>query len=93
MKRKNFDSVEKIKIPYKIFFHCECPNLRGDGTNHTLKNCNHYIRSQFKKFNSDQLLINKNARDYKMRYKALKKRYKVDYDIFFYVKHVYAKKP
>ena len=45
-----------IKKPYKEFFYCKCPNLIGDGTNHTFENCHHYQRSQYKKLQNGEIL-------------------------------------
>jgi len=75
-----------LRIQYKKFFHCKCPNLRGDGTNHSLENCRHYQRSQYKKLQNGKLL-NKNEKNYDIKYRRFKKLYKpFDYDIYFYVK-------
>jgi hypothetical protein len=75
-----------ILKPYKEFFTCGCPNLKGDGSNHSLENCRHYQRSQFRRLQSGQIL-HKSERGYLKKYHNLKQKYKpIDYDIFFYIK-------
>ena|SRR5437764_11277414 len=88
----NYDKVNSndvntwLRIPYKHFFSCKCPNLKGDGTNHTLEDCRHYQRSQYKRLQNGKLL-NKYERNYNIKYHRFKKLYKpIDYDIFFYIK-------
>jgi hypothetical protein len=81
-----------ILVPYKEFFTCNCPNLKGDGSNHSLENCHHYQRSQFKKLQSGQIL-HTFERNYLKKYHNLKQKYKpIDYDIFLYIKNPMNKK-
>jgi len=80
------DSNTWLYVPYKLFFTCKCPNLKGNGSNHSLKMCRHYQRSQYKKLQSGQIL-SKNETNYKIKYHRLKQEYKpIDYSIFFSLK-------
>ena|SRR5438132_1668027 len=75
-----------LKVIYKRFFHCNCPNLKGDGTNHSLDMCRHFQRSQYKKLQAGKIL-KRCEKNYKVKYYKLKKLYKpIDYEIYFYVK-------
>ena len=75
-----------LLIPYKLFFACRCPNLKGDGTNHSHKDCRHYKRSQYKKLQSGKIL-KRCEKKYEIKYHKLKQLYKpIDYNIYFYVK-------
>lgn len=74
------------RILYKLFFLCKCPNLKGDGSNHTLENCRHYQRQQHKRLEKGELLKS-NIKNYQREYRKLKQLYKpIDYHIYFYIK-------
>lgn len=79
-------NVTWTEMLFEEFFDCECKK-KDEKKNHDLPNCNIYKRRMYKELKEGKL-VKMNERNSLVKYDSLRRKFKPDYIIFYWVKNL-----